>query len=274
MKKPFGAGLTLAKNSRGCYILDTVKGCSVVNTRQGGCYGECYAANIAKRYRLDFGSPVPRVFQGPEHRKEILRQIRRADMPFIRIGEMGDPSEDWGHTLQIVDAVRDVGKALVIITKHWKPIPEDLLPLLEGVHVNTSVSALDSPGEIAYRMGQYQRIAPFCDSVLRVVSCRFNRDNEEGRRRAGVQKALFQEPRAIDTVFRPSPTNRFVVDGVVLVESKQFLGTKMLASMDNPDAYFGRCETCPDMCGVPASKIARMQNEALGMLADLGDDDY
>lgn len=273
MKKPFGEALTLARNSRGCYILDTVKGCSIVNSRQGGCYGECYAANIAKRYRLDFGTPVSRVLQGEVHRNGILRQVRRASMPFIRIGEMGDPSEDWEHTITIARDVLATEKAVVVITKHWKPIPEGLLPQLSGICINTSVSALDSSGEVSYRLSQYRRLQRHCNSVLRVVSCRFNEESEEGAFRATTQRVLLSEPRAIDTVFRPSPTNRFVVDGVVLVEPKQFLGTKMLASMNNPDAYFGRCETCPDMCGIPPSEIARIARDSMGMLADLGEDD-
>lgn len=268
MKKPFGGALTLARNSRGCYILDTVKGCSIVNSRQGGCYGECYATNIAKRYRLDFGNPVSRTFQGEGHRRELLRQVRRVPMPFVRIGEMGDPSENWEHTIETARMVLGTGKAVVIITKHWKPVPEALLPFLSGICVNTSVSAMDAPGELAYRMRQYRRLHGYCNSVLRVVSCRFDMGNEEGRSRAGVQESLLAEPGVIDTVFRPSSSNHLLANGVILAEPMQFLGTKMLASMHNPTAYFGRCETCPDMCGIRPEEIAKMRRESLGMLAD------
>ena len=253
MQKPFGAVLTLARNSRGCYILDTVKGCSVVNTRRGGCYGECYASNIAKRYRLDFGNPVCRKPESTEHMDAVLQQIRRADMPFIRIGEMGDPSENWEHTLGLVAYIKDrTDKAIVIITKHWKPIPDSLLPIVSGICINTSVSALDAPGEIAYRLGQFERLKKHCTSVLRIVSAKFNPENEEGRERAKVQDSLFVMGGvgALDTVFRPSAGNDFLARGVILAEKRKFLGTEMLASVYREDAYFGYCDKCPDLCGV------------------------
>lgn len=252
MKKPFGSVLTLARNSRGCYILDTVKGCSVVNTRRGGCYGECYAANIAKRYRLDFGNPICRKPGGVLHMEELLKQIRRAGMPFIRIGEMGDPSENWEHTLSVVSRIKDsTDKAVVIITKHWKPIPDALLPHVQGICINTSVSALDAPGELSYRLEQFARIKEHCTSILRVVSAKFNPGNEEGQERAATQDHLFAigGPETIDTVFRPSPENDFLTRGVVFAEKRKFLGTEMLASVHREDAYFGYCDECPDQCG-------------------------
>ena len=249
MLKPFGGVLTLARNSRGCYILDTVKGCRIVNTRQGGCYGDCYAANIAKRYHLDFGSPVSRLIVDEGHKASLIRQIKAANMPFIRIGEMGDPSEDWGHTLDVCRMVLDAGKDAVVITKHWKPVPDSLLPGMEGICVNTSVSALDEASELSYRLEQYERLKPFCRSVLRVVSCRFNRDSEEGAKRQAVQDQLLSMG-CIETVFRPSPKNPFLVRGVIQASPRRFLGTVMLASMDNVGAYFGGCAACPDLCGV------------------------
>lgn len=251
--KPFGESLTLAKNSRGCYILDTVKGCSVANSRVGGCYGECYAANIAKRYRLDFGAPVLRRIQDGKHRTSLIRKMQKAPTKFIRIGEMGDPSEDWAHTLSIAPLVREAGKACVIITKHWKPVPEELLPLLAGIYVNTSTSALDSDGERAYRLAQYERLKPWCNSVLRVVSCKFNRETEEGRARNQIQVELLSRG-AIDTVFRPGPGNEFLTRGAILVEPRKFLGTKMLASVNDESVHFGRCGDCPDLCGLNPPK--------------------
>lgn len=249
MSKVFGSELTLARNSRGCYILDTVKGCSIVNSRQGGCYGECYAANIAKRYRWEFGDPVSRKFQDEKSKTSLIRQIQKATMPFIRIGEMGDPSEDWENTLSIASQISGYGKQIVIITKHWKPIPRHLLPLLFGVTVNTSISALDSRGEVAYRIAQFQKLKKWCNSVLRVVSCRFNESSYEGRQRAEIQDLLFTH-NPIDTVFRPSAKNEFIERGVIHVEPRKFLGTVMLASVRDKAAHFGDCESCPDQCGI------------------------
>jgi hypothetical protein len=249
VSKTFGREITLARNSRGCYILDTVKGCSIVNSRPGGCYGECYAANIAKRYRWDFGCPVSRAFADEKSKSVLIRQIQKASMPFIRIGEMGDPSEDWENTLSIVAQVSGYGKQVVIITKHWKPIPGALLPLLAGVTVNTSVSALDSRCEVAYRLQQLDRLKPWCNSVLRVVSCRFNDASYEGRQRKEIQDGLFRRD-PIDTVFRPSAKNEFIERGVIHAESRRFLGSTMLASVRDEATHFGDCESCPDQCGI------------------------
>lgn len=248
--KAFKADITLSRNARGCYILDTVKVCSFVNAKSEGCYGDCYAKHIADRYRLDFGHIVRRDFKDDKHLKKIIREIKAASMPFIRIGEMGDPSWDWEHTLSVCEKIKPAGKPIVIITKHWVPIPDKLLPMLEGICINTSVSALDEQDELAYRLQQHERIKPHCRAVLRIVSCNFNMDNHEGQERAWVQNNLFQNDHIIDTVFRPSPTNNFLVRGVIKAEKTRFLRSTMLASVYNPKTYFGACDSCPEMCGV------------------------
>lgn len=263
--KRFKGEISLIKNSRGCYILDTVKGCSIVNTQPRGCYDDCYAKNIADRYRLDFGRTVKREFvadsnpaqpslfdfQDKKHLNSIIRAIKKIDMPFVRIGEMGDPSWDWKHTLDICEKIKPAGKPIVIITKHWTAIPGDLLPVLKGVCVNTSASALDSNEDLTDRLGQYERLKPYCHSVLRIVSCAFNEENEEGRERAKVQEYLFKQKNTLDTVFRPSPTNPFILRGVIKVGKVPFLKkATVLASVHDPQTYFGHCSTCPEMCGV------------------------
>lgn len=254
--------ITLIKNARGCYILDTVKGCSIVNTVPGGCYHDCYAFKIASRYGQDFGTVVNRGFEKDEsqpmlfdfederHLNKIISEIKKMDMPFVRIGEMGDPSWDWEHTFSICEKIKAAGKPIVIITKHWTAIPEKFLPTLEGICINTSASALDNSGELAYRVGEYERLKPYCKSVLRIVSCDFNLENPEGKARAAVQAELFTKANTLDTVFRPSASNPFIERGVINVKKVPFLKAKMLASVYNQGTYFGRCETCPDMCGV------------------------
>lgn len=260
--KNFKDKITLIQNSRGCWILDTIKGCSIVNAMPGGCYHDCYASKIADRYGWDFGTTVKREFEvdsaqgmlfdfeDETHLNEIIRAIRKIEMPFIRIGEMGDPSWDWEHTIAVCEKIKAAGKPIVIITKHWTAIPPHLLEKLKGICINTSASALDESGELAYRVGEYERLKPYCKSVLRIVSCDFNLENNEGRARAKIQEYLFTKERTLDTVFRPSPSNPFLVNGVIKAEKAQFLKVKMLASIHNPQTYFGRCETCPDMCGV------------------------
>ena len=261
--KTYKLAITLVKNSRGCYIIDTVKGCPAGALFEGrGCYGDCYAKSIASRYGFDFENFQVREFQNnsPQmdlfgftdktHTDHIISQIRGADMPFIRIGEMGDPSLDWNHTLEVCNEIACAGKPIVIITKHWKEIPDELLGSLKGLCINTSASALDTDAQIEYRVSQYERLNPYCNSVLRIVSCDFNRDNEEGLRRALIQERLFKADKVIDTVFRPSADNHFVVNGIINVEKVRFLKKDMLASRRNKSTYFGRCETCPEMCGI------------------------
>jgi len=262
--KTFKPIITLSRNSRGCYILDTIKGCSACNSKSGGCYGDCYALKIADRYRLDFTHPTKREFYRDQkqimlfdflderHMWKVMNEIRNIDMPFVRIGEMGDPSEDWEHTISVCEAIKVARKPIVIITKHWKSIPNSLLDRVKalGLYINTSVSALDDECELEHRCDEYERLKPYCNSILRVVSCEFNMASEEGRYREMVQTMLYNNDCVIDTVFRPSAGNRLVKEKVIHVEKVKFLGTTMLASVRNDDAYIGMCDTCPDMCGL------------------------
>jgi hypothetical protein len=262
--KQFKNRITLVKNGRGCFILDTIKGCSVcAKDKPRGCYGDCYAKNIAGRYGMDFGQPVKRDFyrdhaqaslfdfEDAQHASEIIRAIRDIDMPFVRIGEMGDPSEDWRHTIDICETIALAGKPIVIITKHWKSIPRELYPKIAKMNIciNTSISALDNDSEIIHRIIEYENMKDCCKSVLRIVSCDFNISNEEGSRRAEIQKRLFDKGRVIDTIFRPSVTNPLVTNGIINVQKVKFLKSQVLASVYNKDAYLGDCAHCPDLCG-------------------------
>ena len=235
--KNYKSKITLIKNSRGCYILDTVKGCSAGALFGGnGCYDDCYAKNIATRYGFDFENVQSRKFENEDdgqmyffglsdktHTNEIIGQIRAADMPFIRIGEMGDPSFDWENTIEVCREIAVAGKPIVIITKHWKPIPDALLLDIAGICINTSASALDTDEQTEYRLAQFERLKPYCNSVLRIVSCEFNQDNSEGLRRSKIQDRLFAHEPVIDTVFRPSAHNHFVVNEIIKVEKVRFL---------------------------------------------------
>ena len=251
--------ITLNRNSRGCYILDTVKGCSYAKTNPGGCYGDCYANHIATRYGYDFSNPINREFEketkqiyfnGFEdvaHESEIIRQIKQAEMPFVRIGEMGDPSENWEHTLSVCKAVSISKKPIVIITKHWKKMSEkqerefSVLPII----FNTSVSILDTHEQLIYRLSQYERLKKTNKSVLRVVTCRFTDKEKENK-----QKELLSNANVIDTVFRPSKANDFLTSGVISAKKIKFLGSSVLASMHDEKTFMGYCKDCPDQCGL------------------------
>lgn len=262
--KQFKDSISLVKNSRGCWIIDTVKGCSVcASSKPHGCYGDCYAKRIASRYGIDFGTPVSRRFDENKqyalfdfvdgrHEEDIVNQVNAIDMPFVRIGDMGDPSEDWFHTLKVCATIHKAGKQIVIITKHWKRIPNEYLGSLRdlGIIINTSVSALDSASELRYRLGEYLRLSDHCKSVLRVVSCDFNTETREGLAMDEVQEDLLRHDRVIDTILRPSSGNSLVTSGVIKIEKVRFMRAKVLASRHDESVFMGMCSECPDMCGV------------------------
>lgn len=258
--KNFKDRITLTKNGRGCYIIDTVKGCKY------NCYGDCYAKNIANRYKINFIKPVKRSFYkdtrqlflfgfyDTKHENKIIRDIEKIDMPFVRIGEMGDPSESWEHTIDVCKIISKAKKKIVIITKHWNELSENLLNEIKrlDITINTSVSALDNVHERDYRIFQYHRLKNYCNSVLRIVSCDFNKSNCEGRAKSEIQKELFKNENVIDTVFRPSKQNLLVLNGVIKVKKVKFLKQNVLASVYNKNTYFSGCKNCPEKCGITA----------------------
>lgn len=263
--KQFKDIITLNKNARGCYILDTVKGCSICGkSKPLGCYDNCYAQNIASRYGFDFSNIIKRDFcidenqiyfngfSDTKHESKIIKELKAIDMPFVRIGEMGDPSEDWNHTIKICESIIIAKKPIVIITKHWKSLSKKLMKDISkmDICINTSISALDSKEEITHRLIQYKKLKDYCNSCLRIVSCDFNKKNIDGLQRSIIQEQLFNNEKVIDTVFRPNPKNKLITRNIINVEKLKFLRSNVLASRLNKNSYFGMCDTCPDMCGI------------------------
>jgi len=245
--------ISLVRNSRGVYCIDSIMGCpSGLAQTEGGCYGDCYAARTAKRYGIDFTKAVLRDFESEHHREQICSQISRIKMPFIRLGASGDPSENWQHTMKILQTLATCNVEIVIITRHWNLLTDSQLSAMEAMNlcINTSVSALDCDSERGRALAQFNRIKPFLKSVLRIVSCDFNQENETGRKLAEIQRELFRNEPTIDTVFRPTKTNRFVADGIVNAKPHYFNGKKQLASKFSAKTYMGKCGTCQEMCGV------------------------
>jgi hypothetical protein len=254
--------ITLSQNERGIWDIDTTKGCtSGTALNKKGCYGDCYAARSAKMYGIDFTKTVKRYFINDDHANYIKRQIEKVSLPFVRIGVTGDPSEEWEHTIDVIKKLRHnhqlelfprKQKEIVIITKHWKILTDlqlfDLSRL--GVCINTSVSALDNIEIVKGAVNEYRRIKPYLKSILRIISCDFNLDNEHGRRLNLIQSELFKNDNIIDTVFRVSKNNPLVKDGIINVKQTKFLGKKCLVSKYNKKTYFGKCSTCAEMCGV------------------------
>lgn len=255
--------ISLSNNERGIWDLDTIKGCnSGINNNENGCYGDCYAYKTAKRYGINFSKSVNRYFINEAHRKLICNQIEKIDMPFIRIGCSGDPSEDWKHTFDIISKIRNKNqlslfdisskKQIVIITRHWNIIPDEYLNEISkyNICVNTSVSALDDNYLIEKSIRQYNRLKNYCKSVLRVVTCEFNLFNKEGISRNNKQLELLKNDNVIDTVFRPSKSNPFLVNEIIIARKMKFMNSVQLISKFDKKAYIGNCKNCIELCGI------------------------
>lgn len=250
--------ISLSKNGRGIWDLDVSKGCSTgMKESVNGCYGDCYAQRSAKIRGYDFSVTVLRHFKDLQHEREVIKQINNADMSFIRIGCSGDPSENWEHALSILRKIKKCNKEIVIITKHWAAIPEKYLPELSNLKIciNTSVSALDNEVQLKQRLCEYERLKTYCKSVLRIVSCDFNKENETGIRLSLIQDDLFKNENIIDTVFRPSKNNPLVTGGIIKTSVSKFMSGKQLMSKFNRKTYIGNCGNCIEKCGVFDEKI-------------------
>lgn len=244
--------ISLIKNFRGVYDLDTFKGCyNGLISKNKGCYDECYAAKFAKQYGYKFNESFIRNFTDIDHLIEIRRQIKNIDMPFIRIGVSGDPSYNWTHTIKIISLIYELTK-IVIVTKHWNILSDNQLKELSKykVIINTSVSALDTNNEIQHRLYQYERIKKYCKSILRVVSCDFNLSNIKGMYLNEIQNILLNKQNVIDNVLRPSKSNVYVKHNIIKIKKEKFITTDLYFSKNNDHAYIGICDKCPDMCGL------------------------
>ena len=102
--RQYHESITASVNAKGCMDVDTVKGCTEgMRSEPGGCYGECYAAKIATRYGIDFGTSVKRGFVDQwQHRDILVRQLLAHPATWYRIGTMGDPSHEWSHMLAVI----------------------------------------------------------------------------------------------------------------------------------------------------------------------------
>lgn len=260
--RSYSTKITFSRNSRGVYSIDPSIGCaSGMNNTASGCYGDCYAARSAKIYGYDFGNTVYRDFVNDSQLELIKRKIDRIEMPFIRMGTMGDPSENWDHTLTVCERLQNdiqlplfskQKKEIVIITKHWLNMDDTQTERLSKLNIciNTSVSALDKPEILENSLCQFERVKPFCRSILRVVTCDFNKAHPDGYRYNQIQDEIIANNEYIDTVFRPSKNNQLVSNGIINVKSKRFIKGKQLMSKLNKRTYLGKCDNCKEMCGV------------------------
>jgi hypothetical protein len=249
--------MTADVNEKGVLDVDTVKGCTAgMNARPGtGCYGGCYAAKIAKFRGIDFGKAVARKVRGAAHARSIERAVAAAPEGFFRVGTMGDPSHAWEHTVATIEWLAPLAVP-VVVTKHWLVATDGQLARLVacGAVLNTSVSALDTPAELAHRERQIARYAALGGvSVARIVSCDFNTEDPEGAAMARVQARLFTLTPTLDNPLRVPRTHDLVQRGVINVRRVRDLATLRTISIgEESTTYTGHCSACPDKCGLAA----------------------
>jgi len=246
--------LTAHTNPKGVLDVDTVKGCTAGTAKHPkGCYGDCYAAKMARVYGMDFSTsvsrrPVPGFLSG------VLRVVAAHHLRWYRTGVAGDPSHDWANTVNVCELLRCTRKTPVVVTKHWRIAQDDDLRRLAdvGTVFNTSTSGMDTDAEIKHRVGQLTRIAAFgMRSVCRVVTCRFG-GSEWARRCREAQKYLLSFPLVIDTPFRTTSKHPHVANGDILLSkrSDSVGGGSRSVSLWSDTPYLGTCADCPDQCGV------------------------
>jgi len=241
--------ITLEKNTRGVWILDPFKGCSEsIKNNNKGCYGLCYATQAAKCRGYNFSKVVKRDFTNKQIYIDIIKQLKQIN--YVRMGSMCDPSHNWDHTLKIVDLIKPYIKNIVIVTKHLNELTEMQLIKLNGLIINTSVSALDDYYDLEKKMFWYYNLVFYCKSILRVNTAKFNLDNEQGIIYNQIQNDLISKDKVIDTVLRFPKKHRFIQENIILTSREKFMSKYVLASKNNPNTYLGYCANCKDKCGI------------------------
>jgi len=243
--------ITLTKNGRGIWTLDPIMGCKTgLEKNSKGCFSDCYAARTARIYGYDFSKNVLRYFNNEKHLKSIINKINKLNFDFIRMGNSGDPSEDWEHTISILEKLKGINKEVVIITRHWNKLTINQLERISKLNVciNTSISPIDD--DLHSSIEQYEILKKYCKSILRCVSFDFNTKNSKGMEYSMVQDWVFNTYDVLDTVFRCSKSNPLYKDGIIRIKETKFLGKKCNISKFNRKTYFGNCDNCIEKCGV------------------------
>ena len=266
----YGHMLTASVNGKGVMDVDTVKGCAMGMAAypNGGCYGECYARKIAAYRGLDFAVSVNRNFCDREHMATIRRIINDHRATWYRIGTHGDPCHDWQHTIHVMKYLWPCGKTPVIVTKHWRTLTDEQLDRLVrrkfGVVFNTSISGMDTDAELEHRVGQMERLRESgLRSILRVVTCRFG-TSEWARSCAEKQEYLLSFPDRIDNPLRaPQTSPRALAGDIILTRCVESVGGGRFVSRHSRSSFLGRCDICPDQCGVLKGDIGMEASEEL-----------
>lgn len=250
MYRPF---VTASANGKGVLDVDTVKGCELGMQAypDGGCYGECYAQKTAHRFGRDFTHSVSRRLSKAS-RTDLFIAVKNHPAAWYRVGTAGDPCHDWNNTIEVLQFLQTTGKTPVIITKHWLSATDEQLEKLSRLSavINTSVSGLDTDGEINHRVEQMGRIKyAGIKSICRVVTCNFGL-TQWGKEHKEKQDYLLSFGFVIDNPLRASKSNKYVERGDILLTKKtESVGGGKYVSLHCNSVYLGNCGGCPDQCG-------------------------
>lgn len=238
--KNYSSKISLTKTDRGVWGLDPFKGCP--NGSNGGCYGVCYAARLSVARGFDYSKVVTRDFLNYQHLKEIRTKLIRCE--FVRLGVMCDPSYNWDHTLQIIDKIKPFNQNIVIITRHFTDLKKEQLEKLNGLVINTSISALDDKKHRDKMMYWYNELKKHCKSVLRV-----NTVNFIDKKLNSIQDDLLNNDNVIDNILRIPKGHSLVINSIIEVKKYNYLKSNIYASKHDDNIFFGYCDECMDKCG-------------------------
>ena len=86
-------------------------------------------------------------------------------------------------------------------------------------------------------------------TVLRIVSAKFG-DTPRGQRLDKIQRYLFSFSPSIDNPLRIPRSDPRVAMGDIHTARHKDLGGGSMVSKYNNETYIGKCNDCPDQCGV------------------------
>jgi hypothetical protein len=258
-KRTYQPFLTVEFNGKGVLDIDTVKGCArgMAAYPDGGCYGECYAKRAADRFGIDFAKSVSRKLHTPWHRGTLCKIMAESGLSWYRIGTAGDPSHDWANTAAVCKALFPMKMTPVIVTKCWIPPTDQQLETLRraGAVANISVSGMDTDAELRHRLAQRERFQDAgIRAATRVVTCHYG-TSEWARSCAEKQAHLLSLVPVIDTPLRASRRNKHVQAGdIILGRRDDSVGGGKMVSLHSDSVHIGRCEECPDQCGIEGER--------------------
>jgi hypothetical protein len=253
--RPYLKNLTATINRKGVLDIDTVKGCKYGMEKypHGGCYGLCYANKTASFYGFDFRKSVVRDYV---NYRNIEKTVKLHKLAWFRVGTMGDPSYDWDYTSYICEWLGKF-KTPVIVTKHWENMSYSNVSALKkcGVVINTSISPMDTDSEIEHRLKTFNYLKDNgLKSVLRVVTAKFG-STDNGNKLKRVQNSILSNAPIIDNPLRIPKSDYRVKSGDILTQRHKDIGGGSTVSISSQGAFLGRCDICPDQCGVEFKNI-------------------